>query len=383
MNKIKLAIDAHHLEGQRTGVGRYLENILKQWLKRRDLAMALIFKAEIPADEFLKENIFTCLLAPKLGLASTVLFQHLGLTRVLAGFKPDVFWGPGYLLPLLYPGKTLLTIHDIIYEAHSEWYSWPGLLDQLFLRKAGRYSAVRATRIITPSQFSKNEIMKYYGLPARRITVTPLAPDKRFSPALRRVRAVFKDLGIGDRYVLFVGALVNRRCLPILIQAFQLIEKKFPKLQLVLVGPDYTSPPLNLAAQFAAWNQGRRFKRYIHLPYASPDQLKQLYSFARATVALSLYEGFGLPIIEAMACGSPVIASATAAHPEVMGKAALAVADPTNVSALAQALTSVLTNQALRAKLRRRSLEQASRFSWPRTAAETLGVIQKLYAQPG
>lgn len=375
----RIAIDAHHLEGQRTGVGRYLENILREWQGIREAEFILYFKDRVPVLPWLQGSHITCRVAPKIaGRSSTLLFQHVGLSRCLAKEKPAVFWGPGYLLPLFSHTPSLLTIHDIIYEAHPEWYSWPSRWDRLFLRRFGKMSAHRAARIVVPSSFTKNEIIKYYGAAPDKILVTPLAAGHGFRPAAERRESVFKSHGIGRAYVLFVGALVNRRCIPTLIQAFRQVGGAFPGLQLVLVGPDFTSPPEHIPEQFKNLNSNLGKKKYIHIPFAQDDELQQIYSFAIVTVALSRYEGFGLPGLEAMACGSPVITSRTAALPEVVGDAALGVADPSDVKALAKALTAVLTNDGLRIELRRKGLAQAGRFSWSRTAAATLQAILSL-----
>lgn len=381
MKPLRIAIDAHHLEGQRTGVGRYLESILQEWQGIHGAEFILYFKDGVPTDPWLRNQVITCRLAPKVaGRSSTVLFQHIGLSRCLAKDKPSVFWGPGYLLPLFYNGKSLLTIHDIIYEAHPEWYSWPSQWDRLFLRRFGKISARRASRIAVPSSFTKNEIVRYYGIEPEKIVVTPLAAGHFFRPAAERQESLFKSRGIGRAYVLFVGALVNRRCIPSLIRAFRQVSGIFPDLQLVLVGPDYTSPPEHIPELFKNLNDNLAKKQYIHIPFAESAELQQLYSFAAVTVALSRYEGFGLPVLEAMACGSPVIASMTSSLPEVAGDATLGLKDPDDSVALAEALKSMLNNPALRDNIRRKGLAQAKRFSWSRTAAATFEAVISLCA---
>jgi len=374
---LHIGIDAHHLEGSRTGVGRYLENILRHLIGHTPHRYTLYFKDALSNDGFLsKPGVRASVLPKVLGRLSTALFQHVALLRALKQDRPDVFWGPGYVLPALIKTPSVLTIHDIIYEARPDWYSWPSVADRFLLRYLGRRSARRAKRILVPSAFTKAEIMSHYGLPASRLKVTPLAADERFKPSQRRDSQLFKQWRLGQEYVLFVGALVNRRCIAELWSAFEKVAASRPDLQLVLVGPDYTSPVLKIPERVKALSPGQPWSRYIYKPFADTSTLCQLYSFARATVALSLYEGFGLPPLEAMACGSPVVASNTASHPEVVGRAAVLVNNPRNPAEIASALEKVLDNPDLASRLSRAGLKQARQFSWAQTARGTLEVLE-------
>lgn len=365
MKKLRIAIDCHYLEGQRTGVGRYLENILKVWLKKGIGAdFYLYFKAEIPKDDFLKASNLVCRLAPRLvGRISNFYFQHVGLTRLLLKDRPDLFWGPGYLLPLFYRGPALLTVHDIIYEARPDWYTWPSRWDKIFLRAFGRWSARHASALVVPSEFTKSEVIKFYRVKNSRITVTPLAVSDELKPARKKDSRLFNSLGITKDYILFVGALIDRRCIKELIEAFLSLRKD--DLRLVLAGPD------QLGLKKIPQN-------VIHLSYVDKPALGQLYSFAKVTVALSLYEGFGLPPLEAMACGSPAIVSAIPAHLEVCGRAALKVNDPLDKIQIAAALDEILNDNSLASRLKQAGFRRAAEFSWRKTAAQTWQVIDKL-----
>ena len=374
---LHIAIDTHHLEGSRTGVGRYLENILRRLIGNTPHRFTLYFKDALSDDGFLfKPGVKASVLPKVLGGASTALFQHVALPKALQYDQPDVFWGPGYVLPAFIKTPSVLTIHDIIYEARPDWYSWPSLADRFLLRYLGRQSARHARQILVPSTFTKTEIMSHYGLPASRLKVTPLAADERFKPSQSRDSQLFIQWRLGPNYILFVGALINRLCIAELWSAFEKVAASRPDLQLVLVGPDYTSPVLKIPERVKALSPGQPWSRYIYKPFADTSTLCQLYSFARATVALSLYEGFGLPPLEAMACGSPVVASNTASHPEVVGRAAVLVNNPRNPAEIASALEKVLDNPDLASRLSRAGLKQARQFSWAQTARGTLEVLE-------
>jgi glycosyltransferase involved in cell wall biosynthesis len=207
-------------------------------------------------------------------------------------------------------------------------------------------------------------------VPDERITVTPEAAAAHFQPQpqseVTRVRAQY---GLGPRYMLAVGNLQPRKNLERLLGAFAILAPRFPEVQLALVGQKgWRGAELDSAVRRLGLESRVRLTGYV------PDvDLADLYSGAEVFCYPSLYEGFGLPVLEAMACGAPVVTSTSSSLPEVAGEAAVLV-DPTSVGELVRALGDVLSADGLRESLRRKGTERASNFSWQRTAALTAGV---------
>ena len=271
-----------------------------------------------------------------------------------------------YAGPLFCSCPVVSTIHDVSYRPHPEWFSYR---DRLVLRGGIGMTLSRGASVITISQHSKVEIAKYYRLLPERIDVTPVAADPRFRvlapDALRRDR--FLQLGVRSPYVLAVGNLQPRKNLARLVGAYaQLRQAGEIPHQLVLAGK-------------AQWNESNVYeavrragieKDVLFTGYVSEDDLVGLYNGADAFVYPSLYEGFGLPVVEAMACGVPVVTSKTTSIPEVAGDAALLV-DPLDTDELAFAIRRVLLDRILNRELREKGMRQSAAFSWEQTARLT------------
>src|SRR5688500_14301497 len=287
-----------------------------------------------------------------------------GLPQAARAAHLDVSHAPAYTAPLGGPRPLVLTIHDISYERHPEWY--PYRRDPV-RRAFYRWSARTADRIITDSEFSREEIVAGYGLPAARIDVVPLAASPSFSPGPPAAAA-------SSPYVLHVGDLHPRRNLDVAVRALLEVRTRRPGLEdlrLVLAGVDRGAATglLATAAQ-AAGGQGLvEFAGRV-----DDDRLLELYRGAAALLYPSLYEGFGLPLLEAMACGTPVIGARAASIPEVTGEAALLL-DPHDVAAWADAIEAVL-EEPLAARLKEAGRRRAGEFTWRRAAEATLAVYK-------
>jgi len=234
-------------------------------------------------------------------------------------------------------------------------------------------SATRADRIVTPSEFTRNDVLKLLPVEPERVVVIPGGIDPSFKPQPdAEVATRLAPLGLrpGD-YLLFLGTIEPRKNLARLLQAVELAGPKIGPL--VLAG----GRGWNNAAIRDAIVRLARDGRVRDLGYVPDDLRPALHAGARAFVYPSLYEGFGLPPLEAMACGTPVLTSNVSALPEVMGDAALYV-DPHDVSELAGCLTRIWRDDALRADLRARGLARARQFSWDRTARLTIDVYRGL-----
>ncbi|MDO8557622.1 MAG: glycosyltransferase family 1 protein [bacterium] len=390
---LKIGIDGRCLEGNRTGAGRYLENLLRYFGKDQGFAFYLYFKHEIPTDAYFQENSYKLRrLGSPLGFESNAWFTHVSLPRALKQDNVDMLFAPSYVAPWFCPIPTVLTLHDISYEAHPEWTP---VLGRFLLGSVSKHAAKKAARIITISQFSKSEIMRLYAIPDPHITLTLLAPNGNFNQVVapEEEADILKKLGVAGDFMLSVGTLINRRYPLETLRAFEACAKRIQGLKFVLVGPDRTYPPLEIARHIKEVNEKFGENAVFHIISVSDRELAVLYRKARALIWLSAYEGFGLPVLEAMALGTPVITSNTSSLPEVAGDAALRLSNPSGavsstsgvslsagptVGSIADAMIKVSTDQVLRGWLIRKGRERAQKFSWELAANQTLSVFKQV-----
>jgi len=303
------------------------------------------------------------------------LWTHARLSWEMAAHPPDVLFVPAHVLPILHPRRSVVTVHDLGY------LYFPGAhrrLDRIYLDLSTRFNAQFAAHVLADSQATRRDLIACYGTPEDRISVVYPGRDEAFSPVTSRdqlaeARARYR---LPMHYILCLGTLQPRKNLARLFEAFALLARRnlgseLVGLKLVVVGKQ-------------GWlYQGfmRQIERLglqedvIFTGYVPRADLPAILSGASVFVFPSLYEGFGFPVVEAMVCGTPVVCSNTASIPEVAGNAALLV-DPTDVEAMAQAISCILCDEELRATLRERGFAQARKFSWQRCARETLCILE-------
>jgi len=313
----------------------------------------------------------------------------VGLPAAAARAGVDIIHAPAYTAPLWASVPTVLTIHDVSYERHPEWYPYRrDVLRRAFYRRSARAAA----HVLTDSEFSAGEIAAAYRIPRERITVAPLGVSTSFAPSdLLKVRLkadTTNELepdttnepgrlpaGVTRPFLLHVGDLHERRNLPVVVRALleaQAVPGMSP-LSLVLAGVDRgVGDSLSALAR-----TGHAPAAMVCLGTVSDDQLLALYQEATALVYPSRYEGFGLPVLEAMACGTPVIASRAASMPEVLGEAGVLL-DPDDTSGWAQAIANVVRDEGLRARMREAGIARSREFTWARTARLTLDVYRQV-----
>ena len=296
--------------------------------------------------------------------------EQLEMPRVARGTR--LFHAPHFNFPLFWKGKLVVTIHDLIYLRHRESLASPTkrVVARFLIGAACR----KADALIAVSEHTKKDILtEFPATDPSKINVIHEAASASFCPASdlekARVRAKY---GLQEPFVLFVGTLKPHKNLSVLLSAMSEVNRRggIARQNLVIAGrSDEKHPEI-----------GKNAGSY---PFAkligevSDADLPALYSAADAFVLPSLYEGFGLPVLEAMACGTPVIVSNASSLPEVAGAAAMTF-EPTRVDALAELLYTVLENKSLRQKMSTDGLERAKRFSWKKTAEETLRVYEKV-----
>ncbi|MCC6630246.1 MAG: glycosyltransferase family 4 protein [Chloroflexi bacterium] len=282
----------------------------------------------------------------------------------------DVFHSPVNVAPLTLPCRSVITIHDLAFLAYPERFRAGR---RRYLALLTRLSARRATRVIAVSQFTADEVVARLGVPPGRVVVVPngVGEEYQSEPDPRRLSEFRRSNDVSDQYVLFLGTIEPRKNVPGLIEAFAQVAAEFPAIDLVIAGgrgwlaDDVYALPARL-------DLARRVRFTGYVPAAD---LPRWYQAATVAVYPSLYEGFGFPPLEAMACGTPVITSDRAAMPEVVGDAGVLV-DPTDVAALAAALRALLRDPDRRVHLSTAGRARAATFTWARAARATRAVYE-------
>jgi glycosyltransferase involved in cell wall biosynthesis len=307
------------------------------------------------------------------------LWTHLRLSAEMAVRPPAVLFVPAHVLPLIHPRRSVVTVHDLGYRAYPEAHQAG---DRRYLDWSTRWNARRAKIVIADSDATRVDLMRAYGVDGSKIRVIYLGRDETLAPVCddRMLAEVRARYAIAAHYVLYVGTLQPRKNLARVIEAFAraAAAPAFAGIQLVLAGKKgWLYDDL-----FAQVERMGLAGRVIFPGYIDDADLPALLSGALAFVFPSLYEGFGIPVLEAGACGVPVITSNTSSLPEVAGdpsagsgQAAALLVDPHDVDAIAEAMTRLVTDEALRAELARRGLVNVQRFSWEKCARETLAVL--------
>ena len=299
--------------------------------------------------------------AARLGWEQTVL------PLLLRRYRIDVLHSPHHHTPLVLPPprpRRVVTVHDVTFLLLPERYP---PIRRLYMEAVTRASAAVADAIITPSQTVRDDLIRTLRVPAERLVAVPEAAAARFAPASADAQArVRKQYRLPGRYVLSVGSREPGKNRGRLLRALALLRDQGLECELAVVGKQAWRYEDEAALVERLGLHGHvRF-----LGYVPDDDLPALYSAAAVFAYPSLYEGFGLPVLEAMACGTPVVTSNVSATAEVAGDAALLVG-PRDTTALAEALGRLLSDEALRALLRVRGLKRAGQFSWERVARET------------
>jgi glycosyltransferase involved in cell wall biosynthesis len=305
-------------------------------------------------------------------ISSSRLWTHARLSREMLQAPPDVLFVPAHSLPLWSPAASVVTVHDLGYRrlpgAH-------GLAARLYRLWSTRLSVRAATRIIAVSEATRRDLVELEGVPLDRIQVVHHGVDPSLRPVddPTTIRAAQDAYGLPSKYFLYLGTLQPRKNLERLVRAHRHVVNSDPDAPaLVLAGQvGWLAEPILAEAR-----RGSSAQHVKVLGYVDRAHLAAILSGAVAFVYPSLYEGFGMPVLEAMACGCPVMTSTSSSLPEVAGDAALLV-DPLDETAIAEVLARLWRDADLRASLRARGFERVKQFTWARAARETMAVLRE------
>jgi glycosyltransferase involved in cell wall biosynthesis len=358
---MNLAIDARMLS--RSGIGTYLSNVLPRLipLYRGERIHLIGEKNElgrIPWARGDKIAVVDCR-SPIFSIQ-----EQLRLPRVIPE-ECGVFWSPQFNIPLLYRGTLLVTVHDVLHFAMPQYME--GMHRRLYARTLLAAVRRKADTIICNSRFTADELMRWVGVNALKIEVIHLGVDESWFSVDRGARPHEKP------YFVFVGNVKPHKNIAGLVSAFRDVSERIPH-DLVIVGKKEGFITGDRAVESSAAALGDRVK---FTGLVDDALLKRYVACADALVLPSFYEGFGLPPLEAMACGCPTIVSNSASLPEVCGDAAL-YCDPHDVKDIAARMLDVATSDATRAALREKGRAHARQFTWDKCARETVAVIERL-----
>ena len=367
-----IGIDARLLERKMTGVGRYLANLVR-YIPGCDKKNRYVLFSYRPLSGFPKENMINTPTtnAVVVGMPEKIqsaLWLHTILPRFLEKEKIDILFSPNTLLPLRDTGtKNVITIHDVFQLVNPEFHSWfYRIYVSFFLSRTLK----KIDHVLTISEASKRDIVKLLHVPEEKITVTYLAADERFAP--RVISSADRYMGkyeLPPKFILYVGVLEKRKNIDGIIKIADDLQNK-------------TDVPIILAGRIGYGGKTyipeiRRRSNMRYLGFPDDADLPYLYNLAELFLFPSHYEGFGLPPLEAMQSGVPVLASNVSSLPEVIGDAGILLSSEDH-EGFAKAILELLDNPKKRAGLVQKGLEQAKKFSFKKTARETIDVLQSL-----
>lgn len=371
--KIQIAVREYN---EKFGLARYTEAILRALEQtetpyslvspRYPAAVRAVHRVLTPFGLDVRRFFTTYPLAASLEKGA---LKHLSAQQMAT-----LLWTSRHIHPVV------VTVHDIVpylvrHDREQSTFRHP--FDVWFDRMAME-GLKKADRLIAISQYTKKTLVEALGCPEEKIEVVLYGVDHAVFRPLPVSSGLRERYGLegGCRYLLYVGAESPRKNLPRLVKAFAMLRERMPDLRLIKVGtPEYLAQFRKLKELLGELS----LEPFVHFVNHPPEEdLVALYNMADVFVFPSLYEGFGMPPLEAMACGTPVVCSNAASLPEVVGDAALTV-DPYDVEALAQAVCRVLIEPDLAADLRGRGLGRAARFTWERTARETVEVYRQVW----
>ncbi|MFH1369566.1 MAG: glycosyltransferase family 1 protein [Elusimicrobiota bacterium] len=376
---MRIGINARYIQKQATGIENYLSQIISN-LKRIDSKneYVLFFGSDKPVPGGFPSDNFA-VDVPKFKTNSQLkrlFWEHFYLPSAITRNKIDVFHEPSFIAPMFKKCPTVITIHDLAFIIHPECFTFKNVL---YFKAMMKRSIESSDYVIAVSESTKNDIINRFKVSPEKVKMIHSGVNEYFHRIedKKAIKPVLEKYGITRDFILNVSLISPRKNLLNLLKSFKLMrEKKSVDYQLVITGAkgwlyeDIFKAVSDLSLQ----------KDVVFTGYVSDSELLCLYNSAKIFAYPSVYEGFGFPALEAMACGCPVVASNTSSLPEICGDAALLV-EPADLDELSDALYRMLTDSKLREDMIKRGFVRITKFSWRNTAKETLSLYHTLYAK--
>ena len=379
---LRVAMDGRSLqpgfrEDTARGIGVYARELVRALAARQDVALSLWFEPALPMlNGLIPAGVLTRRYARLPVPVHHRIASQWGVAAAVRGRQHDVFhWLSHMHAPPFPPRRSVVTVHDLFLERSPELHPLHGRVTFRAAREVEAMAMRKAALLIADSQATRDELLARHEFEPARVMVAPLGVHPRFAPAsAAEVAAVRKHHGLAAPFVLYLGGIEARKDVPLLLDAFaRVIAHRPAPLLLVLAGHVLRTPEFPALMERArALRLGDALRVLAFVPL---EHLAMLLSAARVFAFPSRFEGFGLPPLEAMACGTPVVCTTGGALGEVVGGAALAV-PPGDVEAFAAAIARALDDEPLRAELSKRGLERAATFTWARTAEATVAAYR-------
>jgi len=368
--RIKIGIDARPMvEENKDGISLYTQNLIDEMIKDDSIDFVLYFNKK-------QANINQSNVSNRILNGINIAWPQirLSLDFIINRPKLDLFLSPAHSVPLYCPFKSIAVIHDLAYFKFREYFT---KFDYFMLSKLTTNIAIKnASHLIAVSKSTKNDIVKYFDIPSKKISIVYQGFNSKiyYPQNLQEINDIKIKYGIKNNYIIYVGTLQKRKNIVRLIKAFERMKKN-DKISdnLVIVGK-------------CGWLYDEIFeivkklnldKEVIFTDYVPLNDLPTLISGAKFYILPSLYEGFGIPILEAMACKVPVIVSNTSSMPEVCQNAGLLINNPYSVEEIYQKMKRLYFDNNLRNRLSKKGLKRARDFSWEKCAQETINIIKK------
>jgi len=378
--KLSICLDGRAIINKNTGIGRYIYSLIEAILAvDTQNQYTLLVNSRLSSTHPVHQLDFSNLEIRIVNVAEVSVGQQFLLPIKLANSAFDIFHYPNFDLPVCVPFKSLMTIHDLTYVKHRDIYHTGRLLKNLYTRQIINLGIRRARKIIAVSKSTRDDLIELFNVHEEKIEVIyesiPGNMHLNFRPEPKcKLSTPYDGFENVEQYFLFVGERRPHKNLVRLIEAFALFKKNNPgNIKLVIGGKPYADyrEPERKAEDLGVT------KDVLFIGYVEDQDLAALYQNALTFVFVSIYEGFGIPILEAMACGTPVITGNISSMPEIAGDAALTI-DPFNVQEISQAMLDVTRNATLRRQLIEKGLKRAAQFSWEKAAESTVRLYETI-----
>lgn len=370
---MKIAFNGILLRNQNTGVENYIQCLLHEFDQSSDILnidVKVFLKSELYGRDFLNlEKIYAQPFANY--RAFRIAWEHFKLPQLCK--DAELLHAPGYIMPINCTQKVIITVHDTIALTHPQLCS---RMNAMYYRTFLPKSIMAADKIIVPSEFVKKTILSLFDIDYRKINVVEHGVKEIFfqEPTVQSLKTIKAKYNLPDEYILFVGTHEPKKNIRAVLSVYERLLNKYSKLGLVIVGQrGWRSQDTRLLLE----KMKVKNTNLIETGFVPDEELVSIYKLAKVFLFPSLVEGFGLPLLEAMATGTPVVSTNVAAIPQVVGNCAL-LAKPQDMESLYKEAKKVLENKELYTTLAEKGKQHSKKFSWQKTARNTVSVYKSI-----